>query len=853
MQSESKLPTDAQVTEAEPASPEEPGPGTGLKETAPGVQTEGLEGSTDNIDSAADDSRRREEDSPSPTRPGISPKTLVNAGVRHVSGAEALQLCGLEASGLWIPFHTADGAPVTVEDKPFGRLRLDEPRGDFKYYQAPGTGVRVYFPPGLRALPRSGRALTLVEGEFKALALVEAGIPAVGICGYFGFHPGGQPHQPVDALAELIASWNPAEILFLGDTDTALNAQFAVAACRFRDLVEPLAVRLPRLPLDGPKGVDDLREAAGAGFAAHWQTLCGEAVPLTAGISPGRLALTLLEREKKHLASATGSRKDEYIEKLASMGAWLQAGFPLIEDELVAFVKGVFGVKVRAFRQAVRKAATDSGAGHQAASTGTDADAELAAIEQLVSLDEGTPYYVTSTGTLRINQQYWVKQFAAVRHVLFDPLEATFYLYDSEKGLWERRTEAAVAQLFSEDIKAYADRTGEQRLVPLRTNLLLTGLVNLLRGAVEKTGAFSAAPGLIHLADGMLDLNVDPPGRRDFHPDFFSRSRVPFALDVDAECPRFLGELLGPALSADDLSLVQRWVGSVLLGGNPAQRLIVFTGTTNGGKSTLVTVIENMIGLDNVVELRTHFLNERFELFRFVGRRLLTAKDVDSNFLERPPAQVIKRLVGHDRLTAEAKNSNQPFPLVGNFAVAITSNSSVLRVHLERDIDAWKRRLLLVPFNRKPPARRIPDLAEQLVATEGPGILRWMVAGAVLHQQELRECGDFVLTREQRARITRLLAESDSIREFCRARLKPCPTADVTSVELVQAYDRFCGEQAWVPIPAKHARQRLVETIDELLHVRPSHDISRGGGSHRGFRGLQVVEPERSTAGGGSS
>ena len=123
---------------------------------------------------------------PTVSRPGILAEMLDRAGVRRVSAAEALALCGLEQSGLWLPYLAFAGEPVMEGGKPYGRLRLDKPQGSKKYHQAFGTGVHVYLPPGLEDLPTGGD-VPCVEGEFKAMSLTEAGFPAIGVSGFFGF------------------------------------------------------------------------------------------------------------------------------------------------------------------------------------------------------------------------------------------------------------------------------------------------------------------------------------------------------------------------------------------------------------------------------------------------------------------------------------------------------------------------------------------------------------------------------------------------------------------------------------------------------------------------------------------
>src|ERR1035437_4250564 len=110
-------------------------------------------------------------------RPGISNEMLARAGVRHVSATEAEALCGTAKAGLWLPYRNTDGGAVRDGDMDYGRVRLDEPEDKKKYHQAFGTNVHAYLPPGVADAQSTGGDLYIIEGEFKALSLTEAGFP----------------------------------------------------------------------------------------------------------------------------------------------------------------------------------------------------------------------------------------------------------------------------------------------------------------------------------------------------------------------------------------------------------------------------------------------------------------------------------------------------------------------------------------------------------------------------------------------------------------------------------------------------------------------------------------------------
>jgi hypothetical protein len=203
----------------------------------------------------------------SSSRPGISPETLCEAGVRTVIPSEAKELVGYGVDGLAIPYRTVSGAPVTVEGRPFYRIRLLNPKGKSKYLSREHSGCQVYFPPRLRALLRPDCVLGVVEGEFKSMALAEAGFPCVGIGGITSACPRNEAGAPVllPALAALIAEVGPLRLAFIGDSDTALNADFAREAVKLATLCG-VPVVLPRIP-----ELPQCRRCDGKGYIVQYQ------------------------------------------------------------------------------------------------------------------------------------------------------------------------------------------------------------------------------------------------------------------------------------------------------------------------------------------------------------------------------------------------------------------------------------------------------------------------------------------------------------------------------------------------------------------------------------------------------
>jgi phage/plasmid-associated DNA primase len=164
-------------------------------------------------------------------------------------------------------------------------------------------------------------------------------------------------------------------------------------------------------------------------------------------------------------------------------------------------------------------------------------------------------------------------------------------------------------------------------------------------------------------------------------------------------------------------------------------------------------------------------------------------------------------------------------------------------VRLDGDADAWRRRLIIVKYEREAPAVPNPRFLEELLASEASGILNWMIAGAIQLLKELRECGRIVMDEAQKDRVDSLLSESDSVREFVRKGLAPADGAgsDVTTSELTAAYVRFCEMRTWNPLPARKVEQVLTDLMLEIHRMARRNDIQRDGKAQRGYRGLRVL------------
>ena len=200
----------------------------------------------------------------------------------------------------------------------------------------------------------------------------------------------------------------------------------------------------------------------------------------------------------------------------------------------------------------------------------------------------------------------------------------------------------------------------------------------------------------------------------------------------------------------------------------------------------------------------------------------------------RTGASQLKKLVGGDLLEVEGKGINERFQMVGQFNVIITCNSR-LRIRLEGDVEAWRRRLIIINIDAQPPGKKIPGFDEILIRDEGPGILNWALAGFTMLLKDIDERGDIRLRKRQQVQVNALLAESESARHFIIDRIERADGEDLTVDELLLAYGDYCTDKSWVPLPVTEFQRELPNLMLELFSTAKSHSIKRKDGSKRGF------------------
>ena len=459
--------------------------------------------------------------------------------------------------------------------------------------------------------------------------------------------------------------------------------------------------------------------------------------------------------------------------------------------------------------------------------------------EQLSKLNQkhGKPY-IAEKGKKRakLNFTHWAERVMLEHLIMFHPQTHSFYQYLKKDG---------VRHVVDDKKMLYyvADSLRHAKAGKHRTFGNFSAILKMAQGQAQSDKDIFVSNSLcIHCLNRILEYDSAKQVfiEKDFSPEYYSRNQIPFNYDPTATCPTFIRELLESAMSHDDIDHLQQYIGQCLLNKNRSQTFLLAIGMPGGGKSTLVNIIENLVGRESCTELRLEHMDNRFEVGRLIGKTLLTGKDVDSSFLEGLGARKLKALTGNDTLTAELKGQNKRIDVIGNFNVIITSNNN-LRLKFDGDKDAWRRRIILIKYENPPPEEVIVDFDKKLLQTEGSGILNWAIAGAL---KVLETGGKIKKSKQQEASVNEFLVSSNPFEYFANKYIHSVPGAALLSEDVTTEFLRFCNDVGWEPLRERDILNRFHAYMQKKHRAKKRYDIKRDGRNKRGYVGFQICKKQ---------
>lgn len=421
------------------------------------------------------------------------------------------------------------------------------------------------------------------------------------------------------------------------------------------------------------------------------------------------------------------------------------------------------------------------------------------------------------------------------------PIEDKFFKYEPADGIFRLKEPEQLEGLYSHMLKdcgkACAGAFDVSNLMfSLRKSSKMVGVSRRAKATLHESDEFFDATVKEYIACKNTMLRVSDLQPMPFAPGYHRRNKLGIDYVPGATCERFLNELMRPAMSEDDLDLLQRWSGMALLGENVAQKVMLLQGTAGGGKGAFIRVLTGIIGLENLGELRTkHLDSSRFEVGLMTGKTLLYGADVAADFLSERGAFGLKKITGGDPISPELKNARSTRTFECRFNVVVSANSR-LRIRLENDERAWLRRLVTINYTQPPVSKPIPNFDKILLRDEGPGILNWMLEGL----KKLAADGwNLTMNAQQKARVENLLLESNNLTPFMRDCLQKDDKVSITVSDTYVVYTEYCKGLDWKPMARYEFGSQIEDAVATQFGVTMRHDVKDASQkAQRGWKGI---------------
>lgn len=416
------------------------------------------------------------------------------------------------------------------------------------------------------------------------------------------------------------------------------------------------------------------------------------------------------------------------------------------------------------------------------------------------------------------------KEFIHVTDVGWYKWDGTRYVLDKDKSIIQKAIDAAdFCRYTSGDPVQQKWAAASQNKDRLQNAITIAGtdsqvLIPAIQLDAEANNLCTPA-GIVNLRTGEIRPAVKAA-------DFNTRqtSVAPAAMATPM-WSNFLHEIIE---DQDRINYLQELFGAALFGDSRFHVLPVFVGTGANGKSTILDVISGILN-DYSAQMPENFLLDTTgnahptDIARLRGVRLAVASETrpDGKFNESR----VKMLTGGDTLSARFMGQNFfDFKPTHTLFMAVNHLPEV-----KSGGDGFWRRLRKIDFRKTIPAeKRKENFAQLLIESEGPGILQWMIDGAVrLTNQGFNEPESVKMSTQSYRH------EEDHIAKFIDEKIIVADTASVTKTALFNTYRDWCSENGEKPI----TQNALNREIKGRLGVSESDSIG-----YKMFIGIDLLK-----------
>ena len=233
----------------------------------------------------------------------------------------------------------------------------------------------------------------------------------------------------------------------------------------------------------------------------------------------------------------------------------------------------------------------------------------------------------------------------------------------------------------------------------------------------------------------------------------------------------------------EDRQMLLEYCGYCLTRDVRMQKFLILVGSGGSGKSTLIRLLETILGDDNLSHVSLKELGQRFASYGLMGKLVNSCADLEVTALE--DTSTLKKILGEDAIRTEAKGKDA-FSFK-SYAKLLFSTNELPLVLSERS-NGFFRRVMILTMDQRPERAR----ADFLDVLQGEAdyflhlcvdALAGMYADGKIHESPASI-----------EAVKSLRNDSDSVQAFLSANIDRSDDGRIKKKDLYTGYETFCRD-----------------------------------------------------------
>lgn len=408
------------------------------------------------------------------------------------------------------------------------------------------------------------------------------------------------------------------------------------------------------------------------------------------------------------------------------------------------------------------------------------------------------------------------------------------YLRSNEIGLIFNYRDGVYVPLTDQEVyNMFFVGLEEDLLLNFRTKRNISDKIACLHSIIPRLVISDDKGYIANVKNGLLNILT---GELSSHtPAFVSLIQYPVNFDPKATAPiweRCISEWMSGAEQENKIRLLKQFCGYLLSSSMLHDKALFMVGDGGNGKSTFIDTIAMVIGNTATSHIDLESLYGDFGMHGLIGKRLNIIEEVSGNYYQ---ANKLKKLVSGEKVTIDIKYKPQfTFRPQAKFVFSVN-----LLPRVDDTSTATERRILAVTFlnnyRDNPNEQLRSDVG--LLARELPGILNWMIEGAI----DLAEQRSFVITEEQIAMLDEYREENSSVEGF----LSQCIVTNRDDESRIDTTTLYAEYKRWSATDGGRKCKANITFTKEVIAYgkkrnRFTYESRKGGGGTAIFVGIEL-------------